>query len=250
MASDLDPGAQERLQKFLSRAGVASRRTAEALIAAGRVKLNGEVVTALGTKLDPARDVVHVDDSRVEVDAWPRETWAIHKPPGMLTTLNDPQSRPTVRQLVADLPVRLYPVGRLDWDADGLLLMSNDGALTHRLTHPSFGVPRTYRAIVKGKLSPNTVEQLRGEMQLEDGPVRTLAVTGESGERRSLLIITVGEGRNHLVKRLCEAVGHEVEQLTRLEYGGVKLGDLSPRGRRKLSAAELDTLRQAVREPT
>jgi 23S rRNA pseudouridine2605 synthase len=186
--------------------------------------------------------VVAVDGSNVEVGSEPRQTWAIHKPRGMVTTLSDPQGRPTVKGLVSDLPIRLYPVGRLDWDAEGLLLMSNDGDLTPRLTHPSFGIPRVYRALVMGQLLPATVDKLRGEVQLEDGPVQVLAVEGESGERRSTLTLTVAEGRNHLVKRLCDAVGHEVERLFRLSYGGIELGDLPPRGRRQLSRAEVASL--------
>ena len=250
MAPNLSRTTPERLQKLLSRAGVVSRRAAEALIAAGRVRVNGEVVTELGTKVVADRDVVLVDGARVREGGEPPQTWMVHKPRGMMTTLSDPQGRPTIRRLVADLPVRLYPVGRLDWDAEGLLLMSNDGDLTHRLTHPRFRVERTYRAVVKGRVLPETLQKLRGPVELEDGPVEVLAATSGPGDRRSTLTLTVAEGRNHLVKRLCAAVGHEVERLTRVAYGGITLGDLAPRGRRKLARAELRKLERAAGRET
>ena len=250
MASDAPPLVPQRLQKVLSRAGVVSRRAAEALITAGRVRVNGAVVTTLGTKVVPGRDVVAVDGADVGENRDELQTWMVHKPQGMMTTLSDPQGRPTVRRLVADLPVRLFPVGRLDWDADGLLLMSNDGDLTHQLTHPRFGVERTYRALVKGRVLPETIAQLTGTVALEDGPVQVLAVTASPGDRRSMLTITVAEGRNHLVKRLCDAVGHEVERLTRLAYGGVSLGDLPAQARRRLTEEEVSRLRHAVEKPS
>jgi 23S rRNA pseudouridine2605 synthase len=165
----------------------------------------------------------------------------------MMTTLSDPQGRPTIRRLISDLPTRLYPVGRLDWDAAGLLLMSNDGELTHRLTHPSFGVPRTYTAVVKGRVSQATLAKLAGPLELEDGPFQ--ARSAElllAAERRSTLRLTVAEGRNHLIKRMCSAVGHEVEQLTRVSYGAVELGELPSAGRRRLRASELVALRRSV----
>lgn len=238
------------MQKVLARAGIASRRTVEALIAAGRVSVNGAQVTVPGTRVDAGRDVVVVDGNRIVLQGSALETWAIHKPRGMMTTLSDPQGRPTVRALISDLPLRLYPVGRLDWDAEGLLLMTNDGELTHRLTHPSFGVRRTYVAVVKGTVLDSTLAKLRGPLDLEDGPIQTLAVELSPGEgRRSVLTITVAEGRNHLVKNLCAAVGHEVERLVRLAYGGIELGQLPLRGRRRLLTPELGKLRAAAGLP-
>jgi pseudouridine synthase len=231
----------------LSRAGVSSRRAAEALIEAGRVTVNGEAARAQGVKVDPDRDVIAVDGVAILSQPPPPETWAVHKPPGMMTTLSDPQGRPTVRRLISDLPLRLYPVGRLDWDAGGLLLMSNDGELTHRLTHPRFGVPRTYRAVVKGRVSPPTLAKLAAEIELEDGLVKALAVELlGAAERRSTLQLTVAEGRNHLIKRMCGAVGHEVEQLMRLSYGPVKLGDLPSGDKRRLGPSEVAGLRRSV----
>src|ERR1700722_7085477 len=175
----------ERLHKVIAHAGVVSRRSAEALIANGRVRVNGKVVTTQGTKVDPATDVILIDNVAIGPAPTSTQTWAIQKPAGMMTTMSDPQGPPTIRRLVADLPVRLYPVGRLDWDAEGLLLMSNDGDLTHRLTHPRFGVPRTYAAVVKGRVLPETLAKLREEVALEDGPVKALAVELDAGDRRS-----------------------------------------------------------------
>ncbi len=241
------PSEPERLSKVLSRAGISSRRAAEALIEAGRVTVNGELVSGQGLKVDPEIDAIAVDGVTVRLLPAPPETWAVHKPSGMMTTLSDPQGRPTVRRLISDLRIRLYPVGRLDWDAAGLLLMSNDGELTHRLTHPSFGVPRTYRAVVKGRVSQATLAKLTGKVELEDGPVQASAAELlSSTERRSTLRLTVAEGRNHLVKRLFGAVGHEVEQLMRLSYGSVALGDLPAGEKRRLSVSEVAALRRSV----
>jgi 23S rRNA pseudouridine2605 synthase len=250
-SSKESPTAPERLHKVLARAGISSRRAAEALILAGRVRVNGKVVggpgVKQGLKVDPQRDAIEIDGAPVRIETAAPETWAIHKPPGMMTTLSDPQGRPTVRRLVGDLPLRLYPVGRLDWDASGLLLMSNDGELTHRLTHPRYGIPRVYLATVKGRVDDSTLAKLRGQLELDDGPVQTVAVELVSGDaRRSALRITVAEGRNHLIKRLCGAVGHEVERLIRLSYGGVELGPLPASGRRKLETREVASLRRAV----
>lgn len=241
------PDEVERLSKVLSRAGVSSRRAAEALIEAGRVTVNGDLARAQGTKVDPAQDVIAVDGVAIQSQPAPPETWAIHKPTGMMTTLSDPQGRPTVRRLISDLPLRLYPVGRLDWDAAGLLLMSNDGELTHRLTHPRFGVPRTYRAVVKGRVSSSTIAKLSSEIELEDGVAQALSVELlAEAERRSTLQLTVAEGRNHLIKRMCGAVGHEVEQLMRISYGSVKLGDLPSGDKRRLRVSEVAALRRSV----
>ncbi len=247
--SKLEPGpaGPERLSKVLSRAGVSSRRAAEALIEAGRVTVNGELARAQGLKVDASRDAIAVDGAAIKLQPASPETWAIHKPAGMMTTLSDPQGRPTVRRLISDLPLRLYPVGRLDWDAAGLLLMSNDGELTHRLTHPRFGIPRTYRVVVKGSVSPATLAKFSGVIELEDGPVEARHVELlAGGDRRSTLQITVAEGRNHLVKRMCGALGHEVEKLMRLSYGSVTLDELPAGQRRRLSAAEVAALRRAV----
>jgi 23S rRNA pseudouridine2605 synthase len=238
-----------RLAKHLAHAGVASRRAAEALIAAGRVRVDGELV------LDPARDVD--DGNRVQVDgkllAGPeqRVVYAVHKPLGVLSTVRDTHGRPTVVELVASERRRLYPVGRLDADSSGLILLTNDGALAQRLTHPRYEVPKTYRVrLAGGPVSERALRALRAGVRLDDGPaaparVRRLpADPGSAGER---LELTIGEGRNRQVRRMCEAVGHPVLALRRVAFGPLRLGDLPPGAHRRLDEAELRELRRAGR---
>jgi 23S rRNA pseudouridine2605 synthase len=226
-----------RLAKHLASAGVASRRASEEIIRAGRVTVNGAPVT------DPARDVgprdaVAVDGAAIEAAA-ERVVYAVNKPPGVVSTARDPQGRPTVVALV-DSPLRLYPVGRLDADTTGLILLTNDGALAHRLTHPSFEVEKTYRARVSGgPLSQRTLSRLRRGVELEDGrtaPARVRAVGPDSLE------ITIHEGRNRQVRRMCDAVGHPVLELTRIRFGPLALGDLRSGSARRLSGKEVAEL--------
>jgi 23S rRNA pseudouridine2605 synthase len=215
----------ERLQKFLARAGVASRRHAEGLITAGRVSVNNQRVTELGTKVEPG-DLVMVDGQLVtlpENTSW----YLLHKPPGVVTTLSDPEGRPTVAGLLEGVEERVFPVGRLDWDAEGALLLTNDGGAAHRLLHPSFEVPRTYLAKVKGTPTDETLARLREGVRLEDGPARALrAERFEATERNTWLLLQVGEGRPHLIKRLCAAVGHPVVRLFRPGQAGVSVAGL------------------------
>jgi 23S rRNA pseudouridine2605 synthase len=228
-----------RLAKYLAHAGVASRRSAEALIAAGRVTVEREVIT------DPARDVQ--PDSRVELDGRPlggpepRVVLALNKPVGVLSTARDTHGRPTVIDLVPGDGLRLYPVGRLDADSSGLILLSNDGELAHRLTHPSFEVEKTYRArLAGGPLAEEALSALRNGVQLEDGvtaPARVRRVKGEEIE------LTIHEGRNRQVRRMCEAVGHRVLELQRTGFGPLRLGGLAPGAHRRLSAEEVRRLR-------
>jgi 23S rRNA pseudouridine2605 synthase len=228
-----------RLAKYLAHAGVASRRSAEALIAAGRVTVEREVVT------DPARDVQ--PDSRVELDgrpldgAEPRVVLALNKPVGVLSTARDTHGRTTVIDLVPADGLRLYPVGRLDADSSGLILLSNDGELAHRLTHPSFEVEKTYRArLAGGPLAEEALSALRSGVQLEDGvtaPARVRRLKGEQIE------LTIHEGRNRQVRRMCEAVGHRVLELQRTGFGPLRLGGLAPGAHRRLSAEEVRRLR-------
>jgi 23S rRNA pseudouridine2605 synthase len=232
-----------RLVKFLANAGVASRRAAEPLIAAGRVTVNGELVT------DPARDVS--EDDRVLVDGAPATlpsasgltVYAVNKPAGVISTASDPQGRPTVVSLVK-FDRRLYPVGRLDIDTTGLMLLTNDGALAHRLTHPSFEVRKTYRVVVRrGPVTGVQLAKLREGVELEDGrtaPAEARRVAHDTFE------LTIREGRNRQVKRMCEAVGHRVKRLERIAFGPLTLGDL-PSGRaRRLSATEIAELNRAA----
>jgi 23S rRNA pseudouridine2605 synthase len=222
---------------------VASRRAAEKLIGEGRVRVDGRVVT------DPARDVqpaardgkgstVSVDGSAV-VGMPARVVYMVHKPPGVLSTASDPRGRPTVVELV-DAPTRLYPVGRLDADSSGLILLTNDGELANRLTHPRFGVPKTYRARVRGgPIGSAALRALRAGVALDDGPAAGAQVTKLAPD---VLELTIREGRNRQVKRMCEAVGHPVISLERVRFGALDLGSL-PVGRyRRLRASELGRL--------
>ena len=230
-----------RLAKYLAHAGVASRRAAEQLIAEGRVTVNGEKVT------DPARDVT--DHSAVAFDgepvkgAEPRVVYALHKPAGVVSTARDTHGRRTVVDLVPK-ERRLYPVGRLDADSTGLLLLTNDGELANRLTHPRYEVPKTYRASLGGPaITDRALKALREGVQLEDGltaPARVRRLTPHQLE------LTIHEGRNRQVRRMCEAVGRPVKQLVRIRFGPLELGDLRPGKSRRLTATELAALAAAA----
>jgi 23S rRNA pseudouridine2605 synthase len=237
---------KERLQKFLAAAGVASRRRAEELIAAGRVAVNGTPVTAQGVQVDPGRDLVAVDGRPVERLARHRHL-LLYKPPGCVTTLADPQGRPTAAQYLEGVRERVFPVGRLDWDAEGALLFTTDGELANRLAHPRYGHRRTYLAKVKGEPPAAALERMVAGVRLEDGPARALeAAVHERAERNTWVRVAVGEGRKHLVKRLCEAVGLEVQRLFRPEFGGVSVGRLRPGQFRDLGPEEIRALRRAA----
>ena len=224
-----------RLGKYLAHAGVASRRAAEELIAAGRVRVGGEIVT------DPARDVN--EGSGVEVDGAPvtpeaREVWAVNKPAGVVSTAREPGRRPAITELV-DSEQRLYPVGRLDADTTGLILLTNDGELANRLTHPRYGVPKTYRVRLARPLSDRDLERLRGGVRLEDGTTSAAQIQ-KLGERE--LEVTISEGRKRQVRRMAEAVGNEVEALTRIRIGSLELGGLRRGDARLLGEGEVAAL--------
>lgn len=235
----------ERLQKILSAAGITSRRRAEALIVAGRVTVNGRTVTELGTRADAERDVVTVDGERV-TSGGPRRTIALHKPRGVVSTLDDPEGRATVAVLLAGLP-RLYPIGRLDLNTSGLLLLTNDGTLAAGLLHPRREVPRVYRAKVRGSVSDDALKRMRRGVRLEDGKTAPARVTVvERLPTKTWLELTVYEGRWHLVRRLCDAVGNPVEKLVRVRVGPIGLGTLPPGAWRELGARDLAPLRAAA----
>jgi 23S rRNA pseudouridine2605 synthase len=224
-----------RLAKYLAHAGVASRRAAERLIADGKVRVGGEVVT------DPARDVgegsgVEVAGRAVEPE--PREVWAVNKPKGVVSTAREPGSRRAVTQLV-DSPRRLYPVGRLDADTTGLILLTNDGELANHLTHPRYGVRKTYLAELARPPSEADLDRLRAGVELEDGPSAPAEVE-RLGERE--VEITIREGRKRQVRRMAEAVGNEVEELTRTRIGSLELGDLRRGEARRVDRREIDAL--------
>jgi 23S rRNA pseudouridine2605 synthase len=229
-----------RLAKHLAHAGVASRRSAEKLIAEGRVVVDGEVVT------DPARNVdegnrVAVDGQRAEGPE-PRVVYAVHKPVGVVSTARDTHGRPTVVELVPARGLRLYPVGRLDADSSGLILLTNDGDLANRLTHPRFEVPKTYVARVGGgRVGEDALRALRGGVELDDGPTAP-ARARRVGE--NLLEFTIREGRNRQVRRMCEAVGHPLLELRRVGFGPLRLKGLEVGAYRRLSAAEVERLRR------
>ena len=231
-----------RVQKLLSQAGVASRRAAEELMRAGRVRVNGRYVTTLGMRVDPERDVVEFDGRRVQPE---RPRWiAYHKPAGVLTTRSDPHGGRTVYDLLpADL-ARLRHVGRLDRNTEGLLLLSNDGGLAHRVLHPSSEVEREYRAGVRGRPSPDALRRLTSGVELTDGPARALrAGVVDPDAEGVVLALVLAEGRKREVRRLLEAVGHPVRWLRRVRFGPVQLGEL-PRGHwRELAPAEVEGLR-------
>ena len=234
----------ERLQKVLARAGLGSRRTVEEMIAAGRIAVNG-TTARLGARIDPTKDKVEVDGSLVPLDV-SLVHYLLNKPVGVVTTASDPEGRPTVLDLV-ELPARVWPAGRLDVDSEGALLLTNDGELSHRLTHPSFEVPKTYVAKVGGSVGQRALRTLARGVELEDGPTAPARVTPlERGGGATLVEITITEGRNRQVRRMFDAVGHRVLGLVRTAIGPLKLGHLKPGSVRKLSPAEVRELYRAT----
>jgi 23S rRNA pseudouridine2605 synthase len=232
----------ERLQKFLANAGVASRRKAEDLITSGRVKVNGRVVTELGTKVDPDNDEVVVDGKTIKGSA---PVWVmLHKPRGYVSTRDDPQARPTIYDLLPESLHGLFYVGRLDADSEGLMLLTNHGDVAHMLLHPSFEVSRVYDVLVRGNVKQETVDALLKGIELEDGVARAEAVLVAAGQREgeSSVRVTLREGRNREVRRMMAAVGHKVLRLRRISYGPIQLGKL-PEGKwRNLSETEVRAL--------
>lgn len=235
-----------RLQKVLAAAGLGSRRACEDLIAAGRVTVDGAQVVEMGMRVDPGTAVVLVDGARVNVRS-DVVYLALNKPRGVLSAMSDERGRPTVADLVADRPERLFHVGRLDADTEGLLLLTNDGDLAHRLTHPSFGVAKTYLATVAAPVSREVGRQLLAGVDLEDGPARADAfrVVQESGDR-AIVEIVLHEGRNHIVRRMLAAVGHPVQRLVRTAIGPVRLGNQRAGTTRDLTRGELADLHRLV----
>lgn len=245
----------QRLQKVLAHAGVASRRACEQLIADGRVSVDGVTVTEAGVRVDPLTQEIRVDGSRILTNP-ELITLMLHKPAGVVTTMEDPEGRPTVAQYGRDyltehpeLPdsLRLVHVGRLDTETEGLLLLSNDGELSHRLMHPSFEIAKTYVAIVEGQVEPWVPRKLRRGIELEDGEAKADRVTvKDSGPRGSIVEITLHSGKNRIVRRMLDAVGHPVTRLARTRLGLLRLGNLRPGQTRPLSGEEIAALQQEV----
>lgn len=230
-----------RLAKHLAHAGVASRRAAETLIAEGRVAVGGQKVT------DPARDVTEADavsvDGKQVGGTERRVVYALNKPPGVVSTASDTHGRPTVTGLIDAPDLRLYPVGRLDADSSGLILLTNDGDLANRLTHPRYEVPKTYRVKVGGgPIRRQALARLREGIELEDGRTGPAQVRSLGD---GVLELTITEGRNRQVRRMCEAIGHPVRELTRISFGSLRLGALASGDSRRLNATEIDRLRSA-----
>jgi 23S rRNA pseudouridine2605 synthase len=238
---------EERLQKVLARAGVSSRRKAEALILEGRVSVNGAVVRELGAKVDADRDRVVLDGRPVAAE--PAEHWLLHKPLGVITTVADPWGRPTARDLVPTA-ARVYPVGRLDADSSGLLLFTNDGALAQRLMHPRFRHEKAYRVLVAGRPAAADLRRLRRGVSLDDRLTAPAAVRVlDSGPDGTWLELVLTEGRNRQVRRMLDAVGHPVLALVRERIGPFRLGDLAPGASRRLTSAEAAALAQLAAGP-
>jgi 23S rRNA pseudouridine2605 synthase len=231
-----------RLQKVLASAGIGSRRACEELIDEGRVEVDGAVVRTQGMRVDPERSVIRVDGSRITTKTNSVYV-AVNKPRGYVSTMSDPEGRPNLADILGQRQQRLFHVGRLDVDSEGLLLLTNDGELAHRVTHPSYGVAKTYLAEVLGEMPRGLGAILRAGIELDDGPasVDSFKVVGRSGSR-IMVELVIHEGRNHIVRRLLAAVDHPVQRLVRTAVGPIQLGDLRPGKTRSLQQAELGAL--------
>jgi 23S rRNA pseudouridine2605 synthase len=247
MSLETDDDGLIRLQKLLAQSGVASRRKCEELMLAGLVEVDGEVVTRLGTKVDPTTAVIRVEGKRLP----PVSTHVylvLNKPRGVVSTMSDPQGRRTLSDFVGDRPERLFHVGRLDTDTEGLILLTNDGDFAQRVAHPSYELDKTYVAEVDGVVAKATVRRLLAGVTLEDGPVAVSAARIVStGADRSIVEVVIHEGRNRIVRRLFDEVGHPVRRLTRTAIGPVLLRGLKPGALRELTLDELGVLLDAAR---
>ena len=248
MTTDEDRSAESpegvRLQKVLAAAGVASRRVSEQLIVAGRVQVNGKVVTELGNRIDPTTDLVAVDGVAVQLDPAKRY-YMLNKPRGVVSSMRDEQGRPDLTSFTADLEERVFNVGRLDAETSGLLVLTNDGDLAHVLAHPSFGVSKTYIAKVKGRVTPQVIQQLKNGVELDDGLIqadRARILQEQGDERHSMVELTLHSGRNRIVRRMLDAVGHPVVDLVRRSFGPLNLGTLRSGQMRELTKVELGQL--------
>jgi 23S rRNA pseudouridine2605 synthase len=235
----------ERLQKVMAQAGIASRRQCEALIKSGQVRVNGKVIQELGVKVDPIQDQIEVRGKKISLER--KRTFLFYKPLGVITSLHDPQGRRTVADYFKKIAERLYPVGRLDYDTEGLLLLTNDGELAHRLAHPRYEVAKVYVATVKGRLTPHAIGRLEKGVKLEDGwtaPAHIRVMQTE--EEKSKLEITLHEGRNRQVRRMCQAIGFHVMHLLRKKIGFLTLHGLKRGEYRELTPAETEKLRKML----
>ena len=247
MTLSLDEDGLIRLQKLLAQSGVASRRKCEELMLEGRVEVDGEVVTRLGTKVDPRAAVIHVDGKRLP----PMSDYVylvLNKPRGVVSTMSDPQGRRTLADLVADRPERLFHVGRLDTDTEGLIMLTNDGDFAQQVAHPSYELVKTYVAEVEGVVEKATAKRVRAGVALEDGPVEVHSFKVLStSQQRSIVELTIHEGRNRIVRRMLDEMGHPVRRLTRTSIGPVRLHGLRVGQLRELTSDELGVLLDAAK---
>ncbi|MFD2371819.1 pseudouridine synthase [Brevibacillus sp. GCM10020057] len=237
----------ERLQKVLAHAGVASRRHCEELIVQGKVQVNGKVVQELGTRVDPATDKITVNGKPIRIEQ--HVYLMLYKPTGVITSVSDPQGRRVVTDLLKGVKERVYPVGRLDYDTSGLLLLTNDGDLANRLAHPSYEIDKVYRAWVRGVPSQDKVKMLATGIRLEDGmtaPGEARLLKATATKDKALIELTIHEGRNRQVRRMCEAIGHPVVTLERIRLGFLTLEGLEPGQYRPLTSAEVEKLKQGL----
>ncbi len=234
-----------RLQKFLAAAGVASRRESERMIQAGRVEVNGRVETVLGRRVDPERDVIQVDGRRARPSGR-RIAYLLNKPKGIITSASDPEGRPTVMDLLGSVGERVFPVGRLDWNSEGLLILTNDGDLANRLTHPANHVPKVYRVKVKGLVPGRALDSVRRGLYLDGRRSLPAQVTRISSQANTWLEVTLYEGRKNQIRRLFERLGHPVLKLRRIAIGPITDRLLKPGEFRRLSEAEMARLREGA----
>jgi pseudouridine synthase len=231
---------EERIQKILARAGIASRRKAEALVLEGRVTVNGLPVSRLGSKADPERDEIRLDGKRISRHGAPPAYIALYKPPGYVTTLSDPLGRPTVANLVKGVPGRIFPVGRLDYDSEGLLLMTNDGDFAQRVQHPRYGISKEYSVKVRGAVPEATLALLRKGTRLEDGFFKPLGISLEKRNPGSTWFrVTIQEGKNRVIRRYFDSLGHPVARLIRTAVGNIRLEDMKAGEYRYLTKKDL-----------
>ncbi len=231
----------ERLQKIIAAAGIASRRAAEEMIRQGRVSVNHKVVKELGTKAGP-EDEIRIDGMLISTEV-SKVYLMVHKPAGYMTTLKDPEGRPIITELVRDIPERVFPVGRLDYDSEGLIFLTNDGAFSQSLQHPSFRIPKTYLVKIRGNLTKREVQEMKKGTRLEDGPFKPDSLELQKANERSCwLQITILEGRNRILRRFLEAFHHPVARLIRIAVGDISLGNLKTGEYRHLKPAEVRKL--------
>lgn len=239
---------QERLQKVLAQAGIASRRDAEKIILAGKVKVNGQVIKQLGTKVDPMHDKIYVDGQKIAAEK--KRYFIFNKPRGVITSMSDPEGRKSVLDFVKKFPQRVFPVGRLDYNTEGLLLLTNDGALAQLLTHPSHNVEKTYRVEALGIMLEEQMDMLRLGVKLEDGmtaPAIVNFIEYQHEKNLTIFDIIIHEGRNRQVRRMCDAVGHSVRNLKRTKFAGLSLAGLKRGGMRELEKEEVANLYKLAR---